>query len=268
MTILDQFRIDGHVAVVTGAGRGIGRAIAIGFAEAGADVVIAARRKDEIEEVASACRAAGGKAIAVPTDVMEAGAIDHLARVAQEDLGKLTVWVSNAGGNRDRKMVELADVEESEWDWMVDFNLKTAWLGARAASRVMPPGSSIVNIVSGAGMNAAPRTGVYGAAKAGVINMTMTLAHELSAKRIRVNAVAPGPIPTEQFLETVPLTPREMDDMGGRLLTGRLGVPEDIAACVLWLVSPAGSWVTGQTIAVNGGHVPGSMGVRHAEAKE
>ena len=152
--------------------------------------------------------------------------------------------------------------------WMVDFNLKTAWLGARAASRVMPPGSSIVNIVSGAGMNAAPRTGVYGAAKAGVINMTMTLAHELSAKRIRVNAVAPGPIPTEQFLETFPLTPREMDDMGGRLLTGRLGVPEDIAACVLWLVSPAGSWVTGQTIAVNGGHVPGSMGVRHAEAKE
>ncbi len=267
MSILEQFGMKGQVAVVTGAGRGIGRAIAIGFAEAGANVIIAARRVNEIEEVAAACRAAGAKAIALPTDVMEPGAIDRLAETAVREFGTLTTWVSNAGGNRDRKMLELADVEETEWDWMIDFNLKTAWLGARAAIRVMPPGSSILNIVSGAGLNAAPRTGVYGAAKAGVVNMTMTLARELAPKRIRVNGIAPGPIPTEQFLETFPLEQSQMDAMGANLPTGRLGVPEDIATCALWLCSPAGAWVTGQTISVNGGHVPGSMAVRHEEQR-
>jgi 7-alpha-hydroxysteroid dehydrogenase len=268
MTILDRFRIDGEVAVVTGAGRGIGAGIALALAEAGANVVIGARRVQEIEQVAEACRAAGSEAIAIPTDVMKPGAIDALAEAAMQKWGKLSIWVSNAGGNRDRKMVELVDVDEEEWDWMVDFNLKTAWLGARAAARVMGPGGRIINIVSGAGLNAAPRTGVYGAAKAGVVNMTMTLAQELGPRRILVNAVAPGPVPTEQFLETFPLSDQQRAEMGGRLPAGRLGEPEDIAACVLWLASPAGSWVTGQTIAVNGGHVPGSMAVRHRESNE
>ncbi len=265
MSVLGRFRMDGQVAVVTGAGRGIGRGIALGFAEAGASVVVGARRVAEIEEVAAACRAAGGRAIAVPTDVMEPGAADRLAEAAVREFGTLTAWVSNAGGNRDRKMVELMDVEESEWDWMIDFNLKTAWLGARAAARVMPPGGSILNIVSGAGLNAAPRTGVYGAAKAGVVNMTMTLARELAPRRIRVNGIAPGPIATEQFLETFPLDEAGLRTMGENLPTGRLGEPEDIATCALWLCSSAGSWVTGQTISVNGGHVPGSVAVRHAE---
>jgi 7-alpha-hydroxysteroid dehydrogenase len=265
VNILERFRMDGKVAVVTGAGRGIGAAIAVGFAEAGASVIIAARRQADIDAVATAAMAGGGRALAIPTDVMEPGAIDRLAETAVREFGTLTTWVSNAGGNRDRKMTELVDIEDDEWDWMIDFNLRTAWLGARAAARVMPPDSTIINIVSGAGMNAAPRTGVYGAAKAGVINMTMTLARELAPKRIRVNAVAPGPVPTEQFLETFPLTQEQQDAMGGNLATGRLGEPEDIATCCLWLASPAGSWVTGQTIAVNGGHVPGSMAVRHEE---
>jgi 7-alpha-hydroxysteroid dehydrogenase len=266
-SIFDLFRLDGHVAVITGGGRGIGRGIALAFADAGADVIVAARRKADVDEVAGQVQARGRRGIGVAVDIMEPGAIQGLVDLAMREFGKLTIWVNNAGGNRDRKMQELADVPEEEWDWMIDFNLKTAWQGAVAASRVMGPGSSILNIVSGAGLNAAPRTGVYGAAKAGLINMTMTLAHELAPKRIRSNAIAPGPIPTEQFLETFPLSEDQLAAIGGRMLTGRLGRPEDIATCALWLVSEAGSWVTGQTIAVNGGHVPGSMALRHEESR-
>ncbi|MFN0094610.1 MAG: SDR family NAD(P)-dependent oxidoreductase [Dehalococcoidia bacterium] len=267
MSILDNFRIDGHVAVVTGSGKGIGRGIAIALAEAGASVAVAARRKDDIDEVVGQIQARGGKAIAVPTDVNEPGAIEHLAQATTDAFGKLTIWVNNHGGNRDGKLVTLDDYEESEMEWMLHFNFVTAWKGAKTAAKLMPPGSSIINITSGAGLNAAPRTGAYGAAKAAMNNMTQTMAVELAPKRIRVNGVAPGPVPTEIFTKTFPLDEAGLAAMGERLAVGRLGTPEDIAACVLWLVSPAGSWVTGQTIAVNGGHVPGSMAVRHDEHK-
>ena len=267
MSILDSFRIDGHVAVVTGSGKGIGRGIAIALAEAGANVVVAARRQADIDEVVGVIRAAGGRAIAVQTDVNEPGAIERLADAAVNEFGKLTIWVNNHGGNRDGKLIPLNEYEEAEMEWMLHFNFVTAWKGAKEAANRMPPGSSIINITSGAGMNAAPRTGAYGAAKAAMNNMTQTLAVELAAKRIRVNGVAPGPVPTEIFMKTFPLDAAGLAAMGERLAVGRLGTPEDLAACVLWLVSPAGSWVTGQTIAVNGGHVPGSMAVRHEENK-
>ena len=261
MGVMDDFRLDGHVGVVTGGGRGIGEGIALAMAEAGADVVVAARREADLAAVVGRIEERGARGLAVPTDVLDPAAIERLAAAAVEAFGKITVWVNNAGGNQDRTVRDLVDTPDDVWDEMIRFNLTSAFQGVRAAVPHMPEGSSIVNIVSGAALNAAPHTGAYGAGKAGVVNMTMTLARELAERRIRVNAIAPGPIVTEMFMETFPMTDEQLARFGVALPTGRLGEPADIGAGVVYFASRAGSWVTGQTISINGGHVPGSMGV-------
>tara|TARA_Y100000588_G_scaffold325979_1_gene360135 strand:- start:129 stop:917 length:789 start_codon:yes stop_codon:yes gene_type:complete len=258
---MDDFRLEGHVGVITGGGRGIGEGIAYAMADAGADVVVAARREGDLARVVEGIEKRGRRGLAVPTDVLDRAAIERLVASAIEAFGKITVWVNNAGGNQDRVVRDLAEMPDAAWDEMIEFNLTSAFLGIRGAIPHMPEGSSIVNIVSGAALNAAPHTGAYGAAKAGVVNMTMTLARELADRRIRVNAIAPGPIVTEQFMETFPMTDEQLERFGKSLPTGRLGDPLDIGAGVVYFASKAGSWVTGQTISINGGHVPGSMAV-------
>jgi 7-alpha-hydroxysteroid dehydrogenase len=254
MGILDKFRLDGHAAVVTGAGRGIGRAIALGLAEAGADVAVAARRTHEIEAVAEEIRQRGRRAVAITTDVMDMKQIDALAEEAHRAFGKLTIWVSNAGGADDRTIRNLIDVPEYQWDFQDGLNLKAVWSGGVAAAKRMGEGASIVNISSIAAFRPSPGNGPYAAAKAGVNSLTRTMAVELAPK-IRVNAVAPGPIPTEVFMEFYKLTPDQIPEM-----TRRAGVPmqkmgeeEDIAAAVVYLCSPAAAWVTGEIINVTGG---------------
>ena len=261
MSVMDDFRLNGHVGVVTGGGRGIGEGIALAMAEAGADVVVAARRENDLAAVVKKIEERGGRGLAVPTDVLQPAAIENLATKTVEAFGKITVWVSNAGGSQDRKVRDLADTPDDVWEEMMRLNLTSAFQGARAAIPHMPEGGSIINIVSGAALNAAPHTGAYGAAKAGVVNMTMTLARELADQRIRVNGIAPGPIVTEQFTDMFPMSDDQLASFGKRLPTGRLGEPSDIGAGVVYLASQAGSWITGQTIAINGGHVPGSMAV-------
>ena len=259
MTVMDDFRLDGHVAVITGGGRGIGEGIAVAMAEAGADVVVGARRTNEIEAVAKRVEGLGRRGLAVTTDVLEPGAIERLVSAAVDAFGKITIWVNNAGGNQDRQVRDIVDMADDAWDEMIRFNLTTAFQGIKLAVPHMPRGSSIINIVSGAALNAAPHTGAYGAAKAGVVNMTMTLARELADRRIRVNGIAPGPVPTEMLRQTFPMTEEQLGRFGESLPVGRLGTPADIGAAAVYFASPAGSWVTGQTLAVNGGHVPGSM---------
>lgn len=261
MSVMDDFRLDGHVGVITGGGRGIGEGIALAMAEAGADVVVAARRQHDLAAVVKQIEERGARGLAVPTDVLQPEAIENLAAAAVAAFGKITVWVSNAGGSQDRKIRDLVDTPDDIWDEMIRFNLTSAFQGARAAIPHMPAGASIVNIVSGAALNAAPHTGAYGAGKAGVVNMTMTLSRELADRRIRVNAIAPGPIVTEMFTQTFPMTDEQLTRFGETLPTGRLGEPADIGAGVVYLASKAGSWITGQTLAINGGHVPGSMAV-------
>ncbi len=261
MSVMDSFRLDGHVGVITGGGRGIGEGIAFAMAEAGADVVVAARRERDLARVVEGVEARGARGLAVPTDVLDRAAIERLAAAAVETFGKITVWVNNAGGSQDPTVRDLAETPDEVWDEMIEFNLTSAFLGTRAALPHMPEGSSVINIVSGAALNAAPHTGVYGAAKAGVVNMTMTLARELTERRIRVNGIAPGPIVTEQFAKMFPMTEEQQAAYGARLPTGRMGKPSDIGAGVVYLASEAGSWITGQTIAINGGHVPGSIAV-------
>ena len=165
----ELFDMTGRVAVVTGGGRGIGEGIATSFAEAGAAVVVAARRTEEIERVASEIRDDGGRALAVTTDVTDDEAVDELARAAVAEFGSLTTWVNNAGGSPMR--MPLSELPREEWDRTIGLNLTAVYVGCMAAARHMETGS-IVNISSGAGSGPVPRSAHYAAAKAGVNSLT------------------------------------------------------------------------------------------------
>lgn len=245
------FDLTGQVAVVTGAGRGIGRGIAEMLAEAGASVAIAARRADDLDEVVAAIERAGGRALAVPTDVTADGALEALAQATVDAFGSLSIWVNNAGGSPGRR--PLTELSAADWQFTVDLNLTSVLVGSQVAARHMSTGS-IINITSRSSSGSVPGNGHYAAAKAGVNVLTATLATELGPD-IRVNAVAPGAVPTDIFYEVMKLTPEELPqyakDTGVPL--ERLGTPADIAAAVLYLASPASSWVTGEIITVSGG---------------
>jgi 7-alpha-hydroxysteroid dehydrogenase len=256
MSILDKFRIDGQVAVVTGAGKGIGRAIAIGLAEAGADVAIGARTAADLEDVATAIRALGRRALAVVTDATSMEALEALAKRAADELGTISIWVSNAGGIPDGTPRYLTKTSEANWDAQIDLNLKAVWMGAVVASKHMKDaGGVIINTSSRASSGPQVKNGPYGAAKAGVNSLTATLSHELAPK-IRVNAVAPGPIPTENFNDCMGTDSAEKQEQLREIIRiplKRFGTEEDIAAATLYLASPAASWVTGQCLFVTGG---------------
>ena len=255
MAILDKFRLDGQVAVVTGAGKGIGRAIALGLAEAGADVAVASRTQADLDAVAEEIRALGRRALPLATDATDAAALERLAAETVRQLGQLTIWVNNAGGIPDGTPRYLTRTPEDNFDAQIALNLKGVWLGSTVAARAMTEGGAIVNISSRSAYGPQVKNGPYGAAKAAVNSLTTTLAVEVAPK-IRVNAVAPGPIPTENFDDCMGTDTEEkrakLLEMIGIPL-GRYGAPEDIAAAVVYLASPASSWVTGQCLYVTGG---------------
>lgn len=251
MTILDRFRLDGRVAVVTGSGQGIGRGIAVALAEAGADVVLNARRADDIAETARLVRETGRRAVEHVGDVREVGG-DKMADVALAELGRLDIWVNNVGGSDEKATRTLLDTPDEIFRAQLDLNLTTAFQGAKAAAARMPDGGVIINIASGAGMRGSPRTGPYAAAKAGMINLSQTLALELGPAGIRVNTVSPGPVVTEAFAEVLEAD-GAADAIAATIPLGRTGTPEDIAAAVLFFASDAASWVTGENLLVAGG---------------
>lgn len=253
----DRFRLDGQVAVVTGAGRGIGEGIAYALAAVGADVVLTARREAEIEAVAATIRSATGRrAIAIAGDITDNAFVEQLADEAKAQMGHVSLWVSNAGGADDRTPRDLAEMPDRQWDYQIALNLTAVFTGARAAARVLDDGGSIINISSVAALKGNPKNGPYGVAKAGVNNLTATLSLELASRGIRVNGVSPGPVPTEVFVEFFGVKEEDLPALGKKLGVplGRLGTPDDIAAAVVYLASPAASWVTGQTLTVNGGN--------------
>lgn len=255
-TVLDRFSLDGNVALVTGGGRGIGEGIAIALAEAGCDIVVTARREHEVEAVAERVRGLDRRALAIPGDITDGSFVDSLAERAKEQMGSLSIWVSNAGGADDRTPRHLADMPDRQWDYQLDVNLRAVFTGARAAARVLEAGGSIINISSGAALKGSPNNGPYAVAKAGVDSLTRTLSLELAPNGIRVNGVAPGPIPTEVFMDFFGATEEDLPKLAQQwgVPLGRLGTPEDIANAVVFLASPAASWVTGQTLLVNGGN--------------
>jgi len=256
MSILERFALPDQVAVVTGAGRGIGEGIAIGLAEAGCDVVVTARRQNEIDAVADKVRALGRRALSIAGDITDGAFVDELADRSKQEMGKVTLWVSNAGGADDRTPRHLADMPDRQWDYQLDLNLRAVFTGSRAAARVLEDGGSIINISSGAALKPSPNNGPYAVAKAGVDSLTRTMSTELASRGIRVNGVAPGPVPTEVFMEFFGASEEDIPSLGKKLgiPLGRLGTPEDVANAVVFLASDAASWITGQTLLVNGGN--------------
>ncbi len=250
MSILDRFRIPGRVAIVTGGGRGIGAAIARAYAEAGADVVVGARTLAQIEETAGAVRALGRRALAVPCDVNREEQLEQLVQRALAEFGRIDILVNNAGGWMPKPALETS---AKEFEAAFRFNVGTAF----ALTRLAVPqivrsagGGCVVNISSVAGRQIAAGFAAYGTAKAALSFLTQQLAQDF-APVVRVNAIAVGATRTEA-LESV-LTPELERAMVASTPLGRIGSVEDIAACALYLASPAASYVTGEVYGVSGG---------------
>ena len=251
----ELFSLAGDVAVITGGGRGIGEGIARSLASAGAKIVVAARRTNEIEAVAAQIRADGGEAIAVTTDVTNDEAVDALARQAVEHFGALSIWVNNAGGSPAR--MPMTQLSRQAWDDCIALNQTAVWIGIVTAARYMTKGS-IINISSGAAYGPVPGSGHYGACKAGVNSLTQTAAAELAPK-IRVNGIAPGAVPTEIFRKALGIETDEdlvAIEAQWNIALGRMGTPLDMGACAVFLCSQGSSWITGETFRVGGGAKP------------
>ena len=246
------FDLDERVSIVTGAGRGIGKAIALALADAGAHVVVAARTASEIEAVASEIRARGRKSLAVPTDVRLSDQVDNLAQRAQGEMGRVDILVNNAGGSF---TISTLNMSEGGWDAILRENLKSVFLCSKAAAQVMREQRKgvIINIASIAGIAAYQVNAAYGAAKAGIINFTRTLALDLAPYNIRVNAIAPGFIETEGVRQAYRGPSGSLEQRLARIPRGRLGSPEDIAAGVIYLATDAADFVTGETLVIDGG---------------
>ncbi|AFQ45581.1 3-oxoacyl-[acyl-carrier-protein] reductase [Desulfosporosinus meridiei] len=238
------------VGIVTGSGRGIGRAIAVNLAAAGVKVVVNyAGRADKAEETVELIRAAGGEAVAVQADVSQQADVDRLLKTAIENYGKIDILVNNAGITRDTLLLRM---KEADWDAVLETNLKGVFLCTKAVSKGMLKQRSgvIVNISSIVGLSGNPGQANYAAAKAGIIGFTKSVAKEFASRGIRVNVVAPGYISTDM---TGTLPEGTQADILKGIPLGRIGSPEDVANVVRFLVSPEASYITGQTLSVDGG---------------
>lgn len=255
----DQFDISGRVAIVTGASSGIGRAIAERFAHEGADVVICSRDQDNVDPVAAAINESAdapngaadadhGAALAIECDVTDRDAVDALIEAAIERFGPVDTLVNNAGASF---MANFEDISPNGWGTIVDINLTGTYHCSQAVIPVMKDagGGAIVNLSSVAGQQGSPYMSHYGAAKAGVINLTTTLAYELAGDDIRVNCIAPGFVATPGVESQMGVTADEIDR---ETVDRRIGHPAEIADIAQFLVSPAASYVVGETITACG----------------
>jgi 7-alpha-hydroxysteroid dehydrogenase len=248
--ILDRFKVDGKVAVVTGAGRGIGAASALALAEAGADVVLSSRTAEQLEQVAKDVEAIGRRALVVPANLMDLDAVAGLADAAYDEFGRLDIVVNNVGGTIPNA---LLDTDAAYLEEAFHFNVSTAHALTRAAVPQMlkNDGGSIVNISSVMGRVSGRGYLAYGTAKAALAHYTRLAALDLSPT-IRVNAIAVGSVMTSA-LEFVASDEATMHQMTSKTPLGRVGDVEDISAAVLYLSSRAGGFITGKVIEVDGG---------------
>ena len=254
MSILDRFSIEGQVAIVTGAGRGLGAATAVALAEAGADVLISARTERQLDVVAEQVRATGRRCLVVPADLSDLDAVAGLAHAAYDGLGRLDTVVNNVGGTFPTEFLKTSNEFLNE---AFSFNVTTAHALTRAAVPLMLEGDdgtaqkSVVTISSMMGRTADRGFIAYGTAKAALAHWTRMAAQDL-APRIRVNGIYVGSIMTSA-LEYVAGQPELMDQLETKTPLGRVGEPADVAAGVLYLASPAGQYVTGKLLEIDGG---------------
>ncbi len=248
--ILDAFKLTDRVAIVTGAGRGLGAAIAIGFAEAGADVVISARTQSQLDEVSMAVEAAGRRAVALCLDSADPDAPGQLVAAAEKEFGRLDIVVNNVGGTMP---MPFLDTTPKVFNEAFSFNVTTAFALTQQATPLLlrSPGASVINITSTMGRVRDRGFVAYGTAKAALIHMTHLLAADL-APRIRVNAISPGSIATSA-LEIVTGSPELKAELESKTPLARIGLPEEIAAAALYLASDAAAYVTGKVLDVDGG---------------
>ncbi len=247
-----SFDLSGKVAVVTGASRGIGEAIASVYAKAGAKVVISSRKQEGLDEVAQAIRASGGEITPIVAHNGDKAALQALVKAAVDTYGRLDILVNNAATNP--HFGTLLEAEDSMWQKTIEVNIMgNIWL-CQAAVPVMRAngGGKIINVASVNGIRPGSMQGIYSMTKAGVISLTQTLAMELAGDNIQVNAIAPGLVKTK-FARAIWENEMLYKSITGRTPAGRIGEPDDIAGIALYLGSPASAYTTGQTFVIDGG---------------
>lgn len=255
---LSSFSLKDKVAIVTGGGRGIGKAIAFGMAKAGAKVVIASRRIEALEATAAEINAAGGEAVPIQAHLGKYEQIQKLIDAVVDKYDRIDILVNNAGTNP--ALASVLDTEERIWETVINLNLKGVYFTSQAAARIMKNqgGGKIINIASIDGYRPEPNLSIYSISKAGVLMITKAFAMELAPYNIRVNAIAPGPISTKMYeSHWFHLPPEEAKkakkELEERFPMKRVGLPEEIAGAAIYLASDASSYTTGAEILIDGG---------------
>ena len=254
MAVAD-FSLEGKVAIVTGGSRGIGRSIAVGLAEHGADVALAARKPEALAEAVAAVEATGRRALAVPTNVRRAEELQALVSVTKSELGRVDILVNNAGTNPVYGPVQ--DIDERAWDTIMNTNVKAIHILSNAAREAMlehGEGGSIINVSSVGGYRASDVIGGYSVSKAAAIMLTQVQAKTWGRDNIRVNCIAPGLIKTE-FARALWEDEKTLKASTAEAALHRIGDPDEMAGAVVYLASPASSFVTGQTLVLDGGRL-------------